>query len=250
MKERVPHFRPPKRARPGESGRGTDGGTWLRSRCVEGRQALDADGCARDSAGVCRHSMRPPCVSRRRSKVVSRCRASSLAVWPGAILFFSRCFPPTHRNVSLRSQCAHWLWQSVIPSHRTSCFVSDGGLSATSGRKSPKNAAKTKVLGSFRAWNASRVENLLPHERSAQVYRRAFASSLRCHPLAAHAGPRWPGAAGMASAPTAGRINRCHAPVGADAYIGPHTAPLAKNYVIARALRARGNPSSPPHSQF
>ena len=49
---------------------------------------------------------------------------------------------------------------------------------------------KPMVLESFRAWNASRVENLLPREPGALVCRRAFASSLRLHPLAAHAGPR------------------------------------------------------------
>ncbi len=49
----------------------------------------------------------------------------------------------------------------------------------------------------LRAWDGFRVKNLLPRAPNAQVYRRAFASSLRHHPLAAHAGPRCPGAAGM-----------------------------------------------------
>ena len=144
VKERVPHFRPPKRARVGESGRGTDGGTWLRSRRVEGRQALDADGCARDSAGVCRHSMRPLCVSRRRSKVVSRCRASSLAVWPGTILFFVRCVPPRRGD------------DHIVPPYRTpyngrgasrtppptNCHACSVG--ATIGRPQTCNSANTR----------------------------------------------------------------------------------------------------------
>ena len=57
----------------------------------------------------------------------------------------------------------------------------------------------------LRAWNAFYVENLLPRAPGALVYRLAFASSLRRHSLAAHAGPRWPGAAGMAAAPTGRR---------------------------------------------
>ncbi len=99
VKERVPHFRPPKRARPGESGRGTDGGTWLRSRRVEGTCALGSDGGARNSAEVQRHFMRPTCVSRRRSKVVSRCFGIVLGKTPGTILFMlpqAEAVPCTH----------------------------------------------------------------------------------------------------------------------------------------------------------
>ena len=68
--------------------------------------------------------------------------------------------------MSLRSQCAHWPWQSVTPKpplrkgevarsagrvvpHRTSCYTnaSGGVLSVTSDRKYPKNAAKTNGFG-------------------------------------------------------------------------------------------------------
>ena len=100
-----------------------------------------------------------------------------------------------HRNRGIRTPYAP---------HPLLC-ASGGVLSANSGRKYPKNAVKTKVLKSFRAWGAVYVENLLPREPGAQVYRHAFASSLRRHPLAAHAGPRWPDESGIPSAPTVRR---------------------------------------------
>ena len=96
----------------------------------------------------------------------------------------------------------------------------------------------------------------------------AFAWPLRRHPLAAHAGPRCPDAAGkhFASAvlcatflvivsqgtmPTSSRPTVLLAPIGR----GNHTSPpgialqLMKNPVVARALRARGN-VLPPALRF
>ena len=62
------------------------------------------------------------------------------------------CGRPSHnhrtpcKNLSLRSRCAHRLWQSVLPAPD---HASGGILSVTSDRKYPKNAAKPKVLKSF-----------------------------------------------------------------------------------------------------
>ena len=71
-----------------------------------------------------------------------------------------------------------------IPSHGTPGFVSDGVLSANSGRKYPKNAAKTKVLESF-----PRLE-CRPWKPFCHANR-----ALRCNALLSH-GPcgtiRWP----------------------------------------------------------
>ena len=61
-------------------------------------------------------------------------------------------------------------------------YADRGALSANSGRKYPKNAAKTKVFWeSFRAWNTYRMETLLPRVPIAQVHRLAFVSSLPLH---------------------------------------------------------------------
>ena len=94
----------------------------------------------------------------------------------------------------------HVMWQSVIPLQRTCAYVSDGALSANSGRKYPKNAVKTKFLKSFPRPEYVPHKSPLPREPGASVHRRAFVSSLRLQPLAAHAVPRWPGATGMVSA--------------------------------------------------
>ena len=50
------------------------------------------------------------------------------------------------KTMSLRSQCAHWLWQSALPDYG---LASGGSLSFCGERKGGKNAAKTKVLESF-----------------------------------------------------------------------------------------------------
>ena len=97
-------------------------------------------------------------------------------------------------------------------------------------------------------------------DRDVQNLHLAFVWPLRRHPLAAHAGPRCPDAAGIHSTSAVlcatflaiVRRGRClHrplpyslSPVGRD----DHTSPpgialqLMKNPVIARALRGRGNP--------
>ena len=89
------------------------------------------------------------------------------------------CQKPCHCEGALRP------WQSVIPlaPHLLSC-VSDGVLSANSGRKYPKNAVKTKVLKSFRAWRASHADTFHP---AYQVLKSTAVLSYR--PCAAI---RWP----------------------------------------------------------
>ena len=76
-------------------------------------------------------------------------------------------------------------------------YVSDGSLSFCGKRKGGKNAAKTKVLESFFAVGVSStsVSSYLA-DRDVQNLHLAFVWSLRRHPLAAHAGPRCPDAAG------------------------------------------------------
>ena len=75
-------------------------------------------------------------------------------------------------------------------------------------QKVPKERRQNQwIWNPLRAGDAFRVENLLPRAPNAQVYRCAFASSLRHHPLAAHAGPRCPGAAEIP--PCVYRAARC-----------------------------------------
>ena len=144
---------------------------------------------------------------------------------------------PLQKNMSLRSQCAHWLWQSVVPAHCTPCFVSGGALSANSGRKYPKNAAKTHGFGILCAAGVPLMWKIFCHANQMPGF-----NAVLSHRLCACS--RWPltrARAGLAQQgwllrlPPSGRRGRRplhefreHAPIGADAYIGPPMASPAK----------------------
>ena len=192
-------------------------------------------------------------------------------------------FAPHSLPRTRRAGCPH---PAAPDLHRTSCKRCHCEASAHTGCGNPHPPVIASRRGTFcqqrqkvpkerrqnqwfwnplRARDAFRVENLLPRAPNAQVYRRAFVSSLRHHPLAAHAGPRCPGAAGMP--PCVYRAARCghralrnsidkrcvggdvpdapfhripcHAPVGRGAHTPPSrtcTVLLAKG-VIAKPVR-------------
>ena len=86
---------------------------------------------------------------------------------------------PLQKNVSLRSQCAHWLWQSVIPLRPP--MPTAGHFLPTAARSTQRTPPKPIFLESFRAWNTYRKETLLPRVPIAPVHRLAFVSSLPLH---------------------------------------------------------------------
>ena len=116
-------------------------------------------------------------------------------------------------------------------------------LSATSGRKYPKNAVKTKVLESFRAWNMFRPEVLCPAYQTLSF--KALLSYRLCAVI------RWPLTRTRATLAYQGcplrlpcrRENRCppcHASVGATLAVARPTALLV-------ALRRVGLSDDPFH---
>ena len=109
--------------------------------------------------------------------------------------------------LSLRSQCAHWLWQSVIPCAApfAPANASGGVLPASSGRKYPKNAAKTHGSGILSAAEAPTVSaSFCPANWFVQNLCRPFVSSLRPHPRRTLR-LCWPGETGKTSASTVRR---------------------------------------------
>ena len=106
------------------------------------------------------------------------------------------------KTMSLRSQCAHWLWQSALPDYG---LASGGSLSFCGERKGGKNAAKTHGLGILSAAEAPTVSaSFCPANRFVQNLCRPFVSSLRPHPRRALR-LCWPGETGKTSAATARR---------------------------------------------
>ena len=157
-----------------------------------------------------------------------------------------------------------------------------GHFLPTAAENAQRTPSKPMVLKSFARLGCCPRGSLLPRAPDAQVYHLAFVSSLRLQPLAAHADPRWPGAAGMDSASTVRgdvgialytnlgicfRRAGCPHPavmvrvdnggasrrrplrnsigkrsVGADAYIGPPAVFLVTCHCEASAHTGCGNP--------
>ena len=106
------------------------------------------------------------------------------------------------KTMSLRSQCAHWLWQSALPDYG---LASGGSLSFCGERKGGKNAAKTNGFGILFADRIQQEPERSNHANLAlQNSRLAFASSLRLHPRRALR-LCWPGGTGETSASAVGR---------------------------------------------
>ena len=107
------------------------------------------------------------------------------------------------------------------------CFADRGALSANSGRKYPKNAVKTKVLKSFRAWSMSHADAFRPANqvlKSTAVLSHRLCAAIRWPLTPARAALSYQGC--PLRLPRRQRTCRtpCHAPVGAT-------------LAVARALR-------------
>lgn len=145
--------------------------------------------------------MRPTCVSRRRSKVVSRCFGIVLGKTPGTILFMlpqAEAVPCTH---SWEPTTAVLLPLSLRTSARTGVairFPFCRGTFFPRRKKVPKERRQNQGFGIlFAAGVSSTSVSFYLADRDVQNLHLAFAWSLRRHPLAAHAGPCCPDAAGI-----------------------------------------------------
>ena len=148
--------------------------------------------------------MRPTCVSRRRSKVVSRCFGIVLGKTPGTILFMlpqAEAVPCTH---SWEPTTAVLLPLSLRTSARTGVairFPFCRGTFFPRRKKVPKERRQNQGFGIlFAAGVSSTSVSSYFADRDVQNLHLVFVWSLRRHPLAAHAGPRCPDAAGIPSA--------------------------------------------------
>ena len=144
-------------------------------------------------------------MSRRRSKVVSRCFGIVLGKTPGTILFMlpqAEAVPCTH---SWEPTTAVLLPLSLRTSARTGVairFPFCRGTFFPRRKKVPKERRQNQGFGILSVGGV--LPASVPFRRAngnEQISFLAFALPLRLQPLAAHAGPRCPGTAGVPSAP-------------------------------------------------
>ena len=108
---------------------------------------------------------------------------------------------PCHPPVIARALCARGNPQ--YPMHRAPCHAPGRGTFCHQRQKVPKERRQNQGFGILPRLEHVPPGSPLPRVPNALIQSLAFVSPLRRHPLAAHAGPRWPGAAGKPSAPTA-----------------------------------------------